>query len=190
MSDFVARLAARAAGQEPARPQLRTVVEWLDRSDEPEVVDGTVVAPVANTALEGPPRAARAPAAAPALQARVPHTAPRVPAAAQPLPAATAPWALRPAPVASDDRPQAPSSPATAEPAGAALVRARGPAAARSTDQAATVRIHIGRLEVRANLQAPAAQARAVNAPPARREPGAETALPLADYLRGRREVR
>ncbi len=44
------------------------------------------------------------------------------------------------------------------------------------------VRVHIGRLEVRANLEQPAPK-------PARREPARQEGVSLADYLRGRRSA-
>jgi len=57
----------------------------------------------------------------------------------------------------------------------------RAPARAAAHADEPAVRVHIGRLEVRANLQQPPAQHTPRTAPPA--APG----LSLGDYLRGRR---
>jgi hypothetical protein len=86
-------------------------------------------------------------------------------AAAAPPPRATvlAAPAIRPAP--------APSAPI-----------ARADSATLEIDEPPAVHVHIGRLDVRANLPQPAAR------PPARREDERAPALSLGDYLRGKRE--
>jgi hypothetical protein len=72
---------------------------------------------------------------------------------------------------------------AHALPTAAAREPAPPPAPAAARVEEPPVRVHIGRLEVRANVQPP---------PPERprREPAGPDGLSLADYLRGKREVR
>ncbi len=79
------------------------------------------------------------------------------------------------------------TAPAVGVPATPAVPKAAPAAAAaeivaRPRDEQPAVRVHIGRLEVRANLQPAPAQ-------PPRREDARSEGLSLADYLRGKREV-
>jgi hypothetical protein len=72
---------------------------------------------------------------------------------------------------------------AQALPAAAAREAARPVPAAVAREESPPVRVHIGRLEVRANLQPPAPER-------PRREPPRDDGLSLSDYLRGQREGR
>ena len=72
---------------------------------------------------------------------------------------------------------------AQALPAAAARGAAPPPAPAAAREEGPPVRVHIGRLEVRANVQPPPAER-------PRREAPRDDGLSLADYLRGKREVR
>ena len=207
MSDFVSRVAARAVGRTAvARPRLPALFEPAGPVAGLEVVEETVAprphanaqrAPSVAGTPPPPPRDREAPPpVTPPRPApgRAPHesgvrrdtvvlgdpangdaaaerevelvAAERTPvtAAAAPLPAA--PPVVAPAAVAA---PVARSAPA--EPPAAA------PPAATGTPH---VRVHIGRLEVRANLSEP----RPPQRPPERARP---QELSLGDYLRGRR---
>jgi hypothetical protein len=72
--------------------------------------------------------------------------------------------------------------PATPVPQSVALPTAPTVAAPLEREEAAVVRVHIGRLDVRANLQEAPAR------PPSRARTTPE-GLSLSDYLRGRREA-
>jgi hypothetical protein len=209
VSDFVSRMAARLVGDAVvAQPRLRGLFEADDPAAALEVVDEEVVArssreaaaavlpsavpanapPAASPGSEmpSPPSVAASrvealPAAAPPEHVRPPATATAVPQA-DPRPA--------PPPVAdSDQEPAPPHVTVFAVPASPllpALVPA--PEAAAPTpelsepEELQPVRVHIGRLEVRASLEE---QARPRRAPEERPTAG----LSLADYLRGERET-
>jgi hypothetical protein len=206
VSDFLSRLAARAAGQAPlAQPRVPTRFEDPGEAAEPlDVVAGRAPSePAADVAaavspVTPPPRPPLPPAAAPGAPhvaeapARTPMPAPPAPlvedhAVTEPLGAAQ-PARER---VASEPPAAVPPSPAAAPPAVAVTAAGRprnpgavAPSPAGPADIAAPppepppVRIHIGRLEVRANLEpVPATK-------PERRRPS-EPELSLTDYLRG-----
>lgn len=197
----------------PARPRLAGLFEPAGTADDAtlEVVEGEVVAPT--TAPRADDTAARAelappPAAPTASSGRRPDES--VVAAVVPPPAERAP-APPPAGLESAHDPLPPAAPARGRPRAAtpaatasrAAVVAAAPltqalpatrvgapssglsrgSAAPPRAEAPPVRVHIGRLEVRANLQ-----------PPVREQPRREAPRPegvsLADYLRGQREVR
>jgi hypothetical protein len=211
VSDFVSRMAARLVGDAVvAQPRLRGLFESADPASELEVVDEEVVArssrEAAATLLPAtvPPAA---PSARPASEAPTPPA----PAAAAPRvearPAAAAPEEDDPAPEAVPAVPRAEPPPATpaaagpeAEPAPPHVTVVAVPASPvlpmhvpvpeaavpaerdAEPEELQPVRVHIGRLEVRASLEE---QARP------RREPEERpvTGLALADYLRGERET-
>jgi hypothetical protein len=225
VTDFLARLAARAVGGQPvARPRLPALFEELDRTGESlaglELVESEVLvlAPAVTRAAETAPTGVIDPPGRPEAEAERPRVSrdqlpPRpVPRAA---PAAQRP-AAEPAPGASETRagpaeagrtdsgeprtttdgvreivrtgrtPRAAAVPAVQRAAAASPVGAVR-ASRRAADSPGasipgppTVRVHIGRLEVRANLQA-------APAPPPPRQREQEQALPLGEYLRGKR---
>ena len=204
MSDFLGRIAARAVGAQ-ALAQPRLAARLLGAGNELDVVDEEVVAPAAAPRpLERAPAAPAGPAPAPRTVTPPPDvfartTLPVPPTAAleaeaeelarfeRPLPAPE----LAPLPPAESgaDTPDAeprvvvravtvpvtPALPIVAPQAAAAVAVMSG-----RRDEPPPVRVHIGRLEVRANLQE---QPR----PAPRPEPSERGELSLADYLRGRR---
>ncbi|HEY2937225.1 MAG TPA: hypothetical protein VGJ25_11540 [Gaiellaceae bacterium] len=217
MSDFLARIAARAVGEAPvARPRLPALYEepeagaaevGLELVDE-EVAAPAGPAPVHGDAAGGTNRGATAvpPPEAPGPPAPSGHPEPpAVAPPAQPPHVASAPPMLgserdRLEPelvsaVASEH--EAPERSSAAVPAREAIavpatpaVPDSGPpvgvpaeAAAVANDEPPAVRVHIGRLEVRANLHEAPVQQRP------RRDDAPPQGLSLADYLRGRREL-
>jgi hypothetical protein len=214
VSDFLARIAARAVGEVPrARPRLPGPLERSASeigSDEGlEIIDEQVVAPASS-----PQPAAAAPRSQ--TPARDPDLAPpsalgglsganlahhtEVPslheeARIETSEPATRPRSDAPSPgvvAVQPDVDVSPSAPVDsvaptvvpATPLPQAGPTPTGPIAAVTVerDDAAVVRVHIGRLDVRANLQ------EAPKRPPRRAETRPE-GLSLSDYLRGRREV-
>ena len=214
MSDFIARIAARAVGEAPAaHPRLPSAFEDAGRHGEAglEVVEAEVPAerppspahaPRATAAGDAPaPPPAEDPGVAPREPGRREPAAPathepvtpgrpeRVPAAArrpepEPPPTETAgavAAAPEPVPATPDPAPAAVPAAAAAVPR---IAHATAPARAEATVapvEPPPVRIHIARLEVRANLQHP---------PPSKqrtRDDEQPPELSLADYLRGRR---
>jgi hypothetical protein len=196
-----------------ARPRLAGLFEPAAAAGDAtlEVVDEEVVAPgpapqaretpaaKGNGRRAAPPaqaqRAQLAPPANPAEVPAAPRPSPRPdsvaqsnygpapppgisPRAAEPEPV-TVPRSERSLPAPVDVAPLAQALPA----AGAREAAALPAAAAPPRREEPPVRVHIGRLEVRANIQPP---------PPERprREPPRPEGLSLADYLRGQREVR
>jgi hypothetical protein len=209
VSDFLGRLAARAVGEiGVARPRVPPVFEPAEAATEPplEIVDEEVVAPVPprrapgetpDPAIPQPPTP-RAPLPLPmegvtAAPAAAPAGPPPAGIARQALSEATQdePLPDRDA-VRAEPRTSSPAAPAViavpaAPPSPPAVVAgaraaASPPLSAVAHDESRTVRVHIGRLEVRANLhEAPREQQR--------REPRQPEGLSLADYLRGKREA-
>lgn len=207
MSDLLGRLAARAVGA-PALAQPRLPVSHAGPAAAGiEIVDEQVVVPGAPPrALARPPgepgwaephrvsEAAPVPAApveaTPTVRIAVPPAAPaaEAPRRARPLPALE-PVSAVPTAAEPDARPAEPRTavavtavPATpAVPVLAAPALAPAPAAAAAArDEPPPVRVHIGRLEVRASLdEAPRSQPLT--------QPREPEGLSLSDYLRGRR---
>ena len=195
---YLARVAARAVGQAVvASPRLPALFEERDPGTTAglEAIAVEVVVPAPRPQLPAPepnepalptaparvtPAVASAsePARAPAPEA-TPATVrkrddPPPPGAASPLPDA-------------DRAPEAIQEPRRLPVAEATLARANlveaprvQPPTPAAPAEAPPVRVHIGRLEVRANLPEPAAQRR-----PRREEPRTPE-LSLSDYLRGR----
>lgn len=203
MSDFLSRIAARAVGRAAVtQPRLPALFEETDPGDAGLDVSGAhgFVTQLVHT--EAAPRATaqardasaqpsrRAVPSSPLLPVRTP------PSPDFPPPASEAPEnGVRGAPVvpaqeadpAEAEQPAAPTRPAAAigvPPLPMPIESTPATSAAPSADdEPPVVRVHIGRLEVRANLQ-PAPQQPPRRAQPERRE------LSLGDYLRGAREAR
>lgn len=193
MSDFLGRIAARAVGVPAlAQPQLLAQPSGTG-GDDLEVVEEEVVVPgTAPRALARPsaersrtepaptsPEVRPKPASPAEPREALPTTAatPRAPAADRrehPLPAPEQPVAAVP----TEAAPATPAAPVLSAP----TVPAPPAAAATPRDEPPPVRVHIGRLEVRANLsEAPR--------PEPRPEPLEPDALSLSDYLQGKREA-
>jgi hypothetical protein len=195
VSDFFSRLAARAVGDAPeARP-----ARGLDVSQAP------VAAPARSSAA---PPVVRATPAAPEVRSELPEAPVEQPVEAEPVAqhetrreelgsaetAAPVERARTPARSRADERTepaltQVPATPAVvpATPVAAApIVRRVAETRLQRIHSVATVaadeppvRVHIGRLEVRANLEQPAPQPRA--------EKAKSEGLSLGEYLRGKR---
>ena len=203
MSDFISRIAARAVGMPPvARPRLPTFFAHAAAADDAEGMQEGVVAPAAprvQAQAEAPrhePRSEPKPdvesptpgspeehiEVAPQVSrdsvlvrerstihereiAEVVHVEPPQEARHELIPQAGATVAVQ-------------ATPVVLEPERAAAVPAPG---ARAED-VPSVRVHIGRLEVRANIQQAPPQL------PRRAEPRTQE-LSLSDYLRGKRET-
>ena len=209
MSDFIGRVAARAVGERAAAwPRVPSLFETSGADGEPgiEVIDEEVVAPTPDrsardAALQSrEPVETRASSAAPATavgqhggtQAGLgPPSEPNV-SHERPLPAPDADEPVRErvraAQPHSRPRPETPAlAVAVAEPplppAVPAVAATRAPVAAPPATAArpepSAVRVHIGRLEVRANLHEPMKEL-------PRHEPARPPELSLADYLRGK----
>jgi hypothetical protein len=195
VSDFLSRLAARAVREPPrASPSLPSATEAAAVSrgvapapaKEPPVAQATPAAPAVRSEapesrfesehapLERPPT--RTPPARMVERSAVPA------AASQPPPAAAEP--REPEVTQTPSVPVAAAAPVVAAPIVRRVVESRVERLHTvSTTVAADeppVRVHIGRLEVRANLEQPAAG-------PERREPQRQQGPTLSDYLRGRR---
>jgi hypothetical protein len=195
VSDFFSRLAARAVGDAPeARPSRGLHVSSAPTAAPaelpaaPPVVRATPAAPEVRS--EVPEAAAETPVKGePVAQQDAPHEESGT--AAPPVPAETA---RTPAPARAVER----SEPAPARVDAAPVVVAATPVAAVPSFQRVAetrlqrihsvatvaadeppVRVHIGRLEVRANLEQPAPQPRA--------EKAKSEGLSLGEYLRGKR---
>lgn len=212
MSDFIGRVAARAVGQRAAAsPRVPSLFEaGAPPGAALEVIDEEIVAPAPTRATLGAPAAPRrsgdspvasaAPAPLPGESAAMRVEADALPPAEPgveappretgertPEPVATTPSS---APSGTQHEERAPAAVAVAAPVltPALPVVARAPAhavpmPAATPAEPPAVRVHIGRLEVRANLQE---QPRRPERPPVPRPPE----LSLGDYLRGRRESR
>jgi hypothetical protein len=212
VSDFIGRVAARAVGERAAAsPRVPSQFEVAGAPGAAlEVIDGEVVAPAPTRASPGAPAAPRGsgdspmPSAAPAPvpgetaavsgetdvlppSERGAEASPRKNGERTPEPVATTPAS---APRRTQPEERAPGAAAIAAPVltPALPVVARAPAHAVPMPAAApaeppAVRVHIGRLEVRANLHE---QPRRPERAPAPRP----QELSLSDYLRGRRESR
>lgn len=193
MSDFLGRIAARAVGA-PALAQPRMTEPLAGAGSELEILDEESVLPRPAAPAAAEPAA---PAAAPAAVSRAPlrpAVAPTGPAAELPrqerlLPALepvsadtaeTGPDAPPAEPGAAAAAPIVRASPAVPALAAAASVPSSRTAVATTREEERSVRVHIGRLEVRANLEQPAPK-------PRRREPERSQGPTLSDYLRGRR---
>jgi hypothetical protein len=213
VSDFLGRIAARAVGEAPlAQPRLPALFEQAGSAETfgPRIVDEEVVVPAparelkaggtTRPALEAKPREAREPHTTANVthdrENQIPVSVPRAsdPQIAEPpkprdtlslgvgeapsLPPAPAPSPLPERPSVAASAAVVPAAPANRgvrlpEPSTPAFVPEEQPA----------VRVHIGRLEVRANLQdaAPRPQPRLAESRP--------QGLSLSDYLRGKREA-
>ena len=209
MSDFVSRVAARAVGRAAiARPRLPTLFEPAGAVRGLEVVEEVVVrlprsaAPPPAAPSRQPPGSLSARGAAPRTRRARPAAATaRTTAARERTPAGRRDEALaasqeRQAPIreAIVEEPtiaeDAPVLPAAAAPGATvaagptALAKQLAPPEPQPSGTASMplpVRVHIGRLEVRANLQEPARQRSAERPRPQE--------LSLGDYLRGRRST-
>jgi hypothetical protein len=213
VSDFLARVAARAVGQAAlARPRPPALFERpaggafeVVDHERPEAPDAAVAgtraeSPARPAAAAGPPARAHEPPSAPAPA----PAEPRAPAAAPPTAAAAAPGGRTPAahePVPAEERAPSPGpgaaaavpvTVAAAQPAAAPVVPARpaAPVAAvhaapapASAPPAATPPVSV-RI---GRLEVRASLHDAPSRPP-RRESSPARELSLADYLRGRRE--
>jgi hypothetical protein len=194
LSDFIARAAARAVGRAAqARPRQASVFEGpVTVGAGFEVVDEVAAAPPAApapvTAAPVAPPAAGAMPPRPAAAGELPPADPRPPRPrrAEPPPAPEqAPTPAPEPPLAPADAPRvhlvvpAAVSPVRLAAAVPAAVPATVPPPAfPEPERAPVVRVHIGRLEVRASVQAaPPERSRTAEPPPARS---------LSDYLRGR----
>ena len=201
MSDFVSRMAARLVGDAVvAQPRLRGLFEADDPAAGLDVVDEEVVARSSREAAAAvlPPRPGSETPTPPSSSTVATRVEARPTAATRedvrpPATATTVPHAEpSPAPgLVAESEPEAAPPHVTvvavpASPVLPALVPA--PKAAVSTPTAAEaeelepVRVHIGRLEVRASLEE---QTRPQREPEQRPAAG----LSLADYLRGERET-
>jgi hypothetical protein len=210
VSDFLARVAARAVGEAPlAQPRLPALFE--PGAPGLDIVDTEAVTHAPSEQLTAVRRHAtseththrapetddrRMPAASPEpveampLMREAPRAVPTLPALGgerdAPVPESTpvaspeppVPLSLADA-VARVTAPAVPAAPARQETE--VRVAAAHTASAQVHDEPPAVRVHIGRLEVRANLQnaAPPPQPRPADARP--------QGLSLADYLRGKR---
>jgi hypothetical protein len=203
MSDFVSRLAARAVGDAPrARPAVAPEVAVPAERVAREAIHEATVAratPTAPAVRSEPPEARIEPAVArarrPAQEKRsrvvehsavAPKTAGR--GAARPSP----PPAFEPAEPRAQAAPTrapevvsvVPAAPVAAAPIVRRVVESRLERvhAAAAVAAEPPVRVHIGRLEVRANVEQPPRQ-------PTPPRPARRPELTLSDYLRGRRSA-
>ena len=183
-------VAAAAAPRPPDTPLPVAVPGTPDALPEAGPVSGRTVPgqperAAHSTRLPGEPDGPAAPIVSRKRDDRGLEVASAVPHERDPLPAAPAPVVVAPAAAHPLPAPAAvavavPAAPVVPEAARAADVRLAAVSAADVEEPA--VRVHIGRLEVRANLQ---------QAPPQRppRDDARPQELSLADYLRGRRET-
>jgi hypothetical protein len=214
VSDFIARVAARAVGERAAAsPRVPALFGAAGPGlDSIEVIDEEVVVPAPDSTLAEAP-APQGPGEPPTRSAALPPLpvesaaeldsgdapselpAPEPPARPSPrhvsdpaLERLAPPQPAAPPPTRHERRAPPDVAVASPRPTPALPIAASTPASAAPTPAAAlaeppAVRVHIGRLEVRANLQAE--QQRAERAPTPRPQE-----LSLSDYLRGRRERR
>jgi len=200
VSNFLSRLAARAVGEPAAaRPRVPGLFEEPTAAADAtlEVIDEEIVAPRVPSAREdGIPEPSSASTALPPAPIRLAGRSMRAPGAeaapSAPRPAheitGSPPARLEPSGVTALDgkvRPVA-SAAVRVTPAAPAVAAAREPAlsapAAPTRHEEPVVRVHIGRLEVRANLQQHAPEQ-------PRREAPRDEGPSLTDYLRGKREA-
>ena len=198
MSDFISRLAARAVariGPPPIVPAVpETVVETPtpappEVAREQPVVRATPAAPaVRSEAPEARPDPAQPRERLPHTHAAEPVTHERVVERTVVREVATAAPREQVEGARAAERAPAPAEIVHAAPVAAAptSVRVLETSVARAPSappEEPAVRVHIGRLEVRANLEQPP--------PPPRHTPTTDTAegLSLSDYLRGRRSA-
>jgi hypothetical protein len=206
VSDLIGRIAARAVGA-PALAQPRPALPDL-APDSLEVVDEQVAVPVADLPVRSaePVRAQPAPAAVAAPSVPAVSVVEAPPAAASPGPAAeqrsrrerrlpalertsvdpteaalVAPPAEPRVAAQAVPVPAAPAAPVTSVPDRPAHRWAAPAHVYTGPSERPPVRVHIGRLEVRANVQEQ--PGRAAPLP----QPAEPEGLSLADYLRGRR---
>jgi hypothetical protein len=196
VSDFLSRLAARAVADPPRTPpsvpSTPAAVTFASRAEpaatmEPHVARAVPSAPAVRSE---PPEFHADAERAPELTERAASIEPRE----EVVKTHVAAEALRPLSVGDprEDVPAAPAVPvAVAVPVPAApIVRRVVGSRFERTHTVATVvaadeppvRVHIGRLEVRANLEQPPPK-------PARRQPERPQGQALSDYLRGRRSA-
>ncbi len=196
MSDLLSRLAARAVREPPrALPSLPSATEAVQGSrrvarepaQEPPVARATPSAPAVRSEPPEPGIARTEPRGRPGSQTPSERVVERsvVQAGAPPTPVSTAEPReadLLPAP----SIPVAVAAPVLAAPIVRRVVESRLERVHTVSTAAAAdeppVRVHIGRLEVRANLEQPAPT-------PRRREPQRPQGPTLSDYLRGRRSA-
>jgi hypothetical protein len=195
VSDFISRLAARAVAQTPV---TRTVPPAVSRAEpavrppqtavEPRLAQATPAAPAVRS--EAPE--ARVEPARPAKQELVTESSVRERIVEKTVVRHAAP----PPPEPVDATPARERQPEPVEVVRAAPVAAT-PTAVRVVETSVTrlqaaasvqtgeppVRVHIGRLEVRANLEQPSAP------PQPRSRPAAPERLSLGEYLRGRKSA-
>lgn len=193
MSDFISRLAARAVAQTPVTstaPPAVSRAEPAARMPEPAVEARVAHATPAASAVRSEAPEVRVEPTRPAKRELVTEssvrerivekTTVRVAAAARPAPVEAAPAHERqPEPVEVVR-----AAPVAATPAAVRVVESsvtRMQAAPSVPAEEPAVRVHIGRLEVRANLEQPPAP------PQPRSRPAAPEGLSLGEYLRGRR---
>jgi hypothetical protein len=205
VSDLIGRIAARAVGA-PALAQPRIPTPLVGAGGL-EIVDEEVVVPGAAPSAAAHAPASPATAVAPSVSAAPAEPATRSisttevpPAAASPGPAAEElPRPERPLPAperASADPTEVEHGASSAEPRVAAtavpvpatpaapVAAAPSPvpaAVATQREEPPPVRVHIGRLELRANVQEQPRSA------PSMPQPAEAEGLSLSDYLRGRR---
>jgi hypothetical protein len=210
VSDFVSRVAARAVGGAAvARPRLPALFEPAGAVRGLEIVEEVVVRHPRSAAPPPPAAPSRQPLGSLSLRGAAPRPRPARPAAAaarttaapERTPAGRRDEALSPSRQRQASTPKAIVEELTIAEDPTVLLAAAAPRATvaagptalakqpeppepqppGSAPMPSPVRVHIGRLEVRANLQEP------------RRQPAAERPRPqelsLGDYLRGRRST-
>ena len=203
MSAFLARLAARAVGQVPvAQPRLPSLFEAPSEPAEPrhalEAIDDEVaVGPEATAtpaSADSPVGAATSPTAALAIRDRATkRTEPSRPGQDQDVRRPRTVVADHAGPGEGELAADPAVAPQTSPVVPAMPLSVATPVASRSADEGVRiaspsaaepppVRVHIGRLEIRANLPEPAPVR-----PPARQGREEARSVSLADYLRGAR---
>ena len=197
MSDFLSRLAARAVADaprvlrsEPSMPAAVAVASPVEprAAKEPPVARALPSAPAVRSE---PPEVQAEPGTARELGERAVSNPAReevvakIVTAEAPPPLLSAAQPREPDPQATPTLPVATAVPVPGAPIVRRVVESRLERAHTFSTMAADeppVRVHIGRLEVRANLEQPAPK-------PQRREPARPQGPTLSDYLRGRRSA-
>jgi hypothetical protein len=212
VSDFLSRVAARAVGEAPvARPRLPALFDEPGARADPglDIADEEIGAEVGLAPVSAPSSGAADPAPARPPATVAPGVgAPTTVSPEAATPARRKSHAAPALPMLSGERderesdaavappePETPAQSAAAVPALAARMVHATPAVpsftpltaaaaptTRTRDETPPVRVHIGRLEVRANLQE-------THRPPRRQQDSAPEGLSLSDYLRGKRVV-
>jgi hypothetical protein len=207
VTDFISRLAARATGgSAAASPRVPGLFEEPAAASDTtfEIVDQEVIAPARVGSTAEPARRADRPDELTQVEAFAQPPGAAVGGRRVALPAQRAPESAPGSPTGEPERAKASRRDARTPmesargtrptSTGGLPVTAALPAVAAAHETAATspsgvsgtelptVRVHIGRLEVRANVQAPVGQQPL-------RQPSHPVGLSLADYLRGKREA-